>query len=258
MERQGQPLERKKTMDQKFSGGVGQVAGRDVKNSNSQANVSIHLHNGENAKRYISDRQRRAIGAKVFELEAKTGVEKLIVYRRLMTRFKFQSMDEMPRDMFERVMRYLDGWIRNGTTEQLPTPATVAAPIRRVIEERIPDSMPQATSAEPSIMPKESAFSPASPSPAALPENQPNRFPWLTVCLAAIAITAIAGTLYVVMNRTTDYALNQSADASRHCEYGGTRYTVGSIVRQDGLRQRCEATPGHAAAWQPLAANGRH
>ncbi|WP_231716814.1 hypothetical protein [Burkholderia ubonensis] len=48
-------------MDQKCSGEVGQIAGRDVKDSNSQANVNNHLHNGAKAKRYISDRQRRAV-----------------------------------------------------------------------------------------------------------------------------------------------------------------------------------------------------
>ncbi|PAJ78848.1 hypothetical protein [Burkholderia ubonensis] len=69
-------------MVQKFSGEVGQVACRDVKASNAQANVSIHLHGEIAAKQHISVKQRRAIGAKVHELDAKTRVERLTVYRR--------------------------------------------------------------------------------------------------------------------------------------------------------------------------------
>lgn len=246
-------------MDQKFSGEVGQVAGRDVKNSGAQASVNIHLHNGVESKRYISDRQRRAIGAKVFELEAKTGVEKLMVYRRLMTRFKFRSMDEMPRELFERVMRYLDGWIRNGTAEQ----GASSFP-QREIKEQAPAPEPQATSTEPriehvapAILAATVPVSTSTQSGIAPAQTQKRQRSRHVVASAAVAAVAIVVVSYVTVNRPDAPTVSQMAAPPLHCEYGGHRYTVGSIVRQEGLRQRCETTAERVAAWQPVTSNGR-
>ncbi|MCS6473385.1 hypothetical protein NX871_26065 [Burkholderia thailandensis] len=108
-------------MNQKFSGDIGQVAGGDVKSNSAQTNVNLHFH-GSDLKsavpKFISDRQRNAIARKAFEIQAKTGTDKLMVYRRLMTVFDFERMDEMPRNVYERVIKYLDSWIRNGTLGQ--------------------------------------------------------------------------------------------------------------------------------------------
>src|SRR5690348_12784526 len=103
-------------MEQKFTGNIGQVAGRDVKTNSAQSNVSVHIHN-EPKIRYISDRQRSAIARKAYQIQATTQTDKLMVYRRLMTVFKFPNMDEMPRDVYQRAMSYLEVWLRNGTTE---------------------------------------------------------------------------------------------------------------------------------------------
>lgn len=238
-------------MVQKFTGEVGQVAGRDVKSSNAQANVNIHLHNGTESKQYISDRQRRAIAAKVFELEERTGVEKLIVYRRLMTRFKFQSMDELPRDVFERVMRYLDGWLRNGTADQAAVPpaqteggeSTVAAS----------SSMPQPS--------QQLSFAAAEPSAAhavlALSPRHTKQTLWLPILLAVTASIGVFAMVAAVAHRPSHDTQLQKVGPSPHCEYAGDRYTIGSIVRQEGLRQRCEATGNNPAEWQPLAPGSR-
>ncbi len=83
----------------------------------------MYIHN-EPKPRYISDRQRSAIARKAYQIRAKTQTDKLMVYRRLMTVFKFPNMDEMPRDVFQRAISYLEGWLRNGTTEQAAAKAT--------------------------------------------------------------------------------------------------------------------------------------
>ncbi|UEP52050.1 alpha/beta hydrolase [Burkholderia ambifaria] len=240
-------------MDQKFSGEVGQVAGRDVKNSGAQASVSIHLHNGEGAKRCISDRQRRAIGAKVFELEAKTGVEKLIVYRRLMTRFKFQTMDEMPRDLFERVMRYLDGWIRNGSAEQVSP-----APAQPEVKEPTPATpQPIALAESPADPPAPQVVAAttakAEPVPA---QQQKARLPWLAVSIAVVATAGVAAALYTVTHRPDESAQDQAAVTSPHCEYGGNRYSLGSVVMQAGVRRQCAAVDD-GAAWERVDTSRR-
>ncbi|MFP4894513.1 alpha/beta hydrolase [Paraburkholderia sp. EG304] len=238
-------------MVQKFSGEVGQVAGRDVKSSNAQANVNIHLHNGAESRRYISDRQRRAIAAKVFELEAQTGVEKLIVYRRLMTRFKFQSMDEMPRDLFERVVRYLDGWLRNGTADQAA--ASHADPASK---EGIPAAPSQ-------VAPIEQQASGAALAPLVMEAElvhaprQKKQTPWLAISLTVAGTVSLLAVLSVVAHRPRHDTQLQTAAPPPHCEYAGNRYTLGSIVKQEGLRQRCEATGDNPAEWQPLASVGR-
>ncbi|WP_028206600.1 hypothetical protein [Paraburkholderia nodosa] len=238
-------------MVQKFTGEVGQVAGRDVKSSNAQANVNIHLHSGEESKRYISDRQRRAIAAKVFELEERTGVEKLIVYRRLMTCFKFQSMDELPRDLFERVMRYLDGWLRNGTADQAAPPPALSEGGESIPAVSSPIAPAHHQPGFAASVPA-AAHSPFAPLP-----KHTMQIPWLPICLAVIASMGVFAAVAWVVHRSSHETQPQTVTPTPHCEYAGTRYTIGSIVRQEGLRQRCAATGNHPAEWQPLASGGR-
>lgn len=233
-------------MNQKFNGEVGQVAGGDVKASNAQANVNIHLHSGAESKQYISERQRRAIGAKVFELEAKTGVEKLMVYRRLRTVFKFPSMDEMPRDLFERVMRYLDGWIRNGSADQ-PARASVQSKLNEQ-KHAAPQSVASAESQAEHAVRQAEVMASIEPESTQV-QQQKKQSPWLAVSIAVMVTTAVAATLYVVMHRPDESVQNQAAFSSPHCEYGGNRYSLGSVVMQVGVRRQC-ATTGDGAAWQ--------
>ncbi len=238
-------------MVQKFNGEVGQVAGRDVKSSNAQANVNIHLHNGVESKQYISDRQRRAIAVKVFELEERTGVEKLIVYRRLMTCFKFQSMDALPRDLFERVMRYLDGWLRNGTADQAAARPAQAEGGESSPAAPLPSSPTHQHTGFTAVAPA-TVRAPFAPMP-----NPTRHTSWLPIFLTVTASMGVFAAAAWVAHRPSHETQPQTVTPPPHCEYAGTRYTIGSIVRQEGLRQRCEATLDHPAEWQPLASGGR-
>ncbi|MDY7792179.1 alpha/beta hydrolase [Burkholderia ubonensis] len=252
-------------MVQKFSGEVGQVAGRDVKTSNAQANVSIHLHGEIAAKQHISVKQRRAIGAKVYELEAKTGVEKLMVYRRLMAVFDFPNMEQMPRDVFDRAMRYLDSWVRNGTTGPTPSTDTQPESKERLAQSSVPhvvsepkqprtvtnDVAPaaiaafteQVVSAPPSAAPVTSAK-----------ERKP--LSWLAVSGVFVGAAVAATLLYGITIRPTEVTQVAVSNTSAHCEYAGSRYSVGSVVMQAGVRQQCAST-GDGIEWQRIEPSHR-
>ncbi|WP_081080849.1 alpha/beta hydrolase [Burkholderia stagnalis] len=246
-------------MNQKFSGDVGQVAGRDVKSNSAQTNVNVHFHGGESkpaVTKFISDKQRNAIARKAFEIEAKTGTDKLMVYRRLMTVFDFERMDEMPRNVYERAIKYLDGWIRRGTLGQAPdVPAQqeVKEPALTASKSLIQSESPVERPATPVVV-----AAPADPvsAPASTPaQQQRNRAPWIAVAIVGTAIAASA--LYVVALRPSVPAQTRAAEPHQRCEYGGNSYSAGGVVMQAGIRQQCVTDGEQGARWE-RAPSGRH
>jgi len=252
-------------MNQKFSGDVGQVAGGDVKSNSAQTNVNVHFHSGESkpvVTQFISDKQRNAIARKAFEIEEKTGTDKLMVYRRLMTVFDFERMDEMPRNVYERAIKYLDGWIRRGTLSQAPdVPAQqevkastlTAAPSDIRNESSVEQPTPSVVAATP---PEPAPVSqPASAPASASASQQRKRSPWLAVSIAATVI--VAAVLYVVAPRPEVLGQTQAVEPPQHCEYGGNRYSPGGVVMQAGIRQQCAIDGERGARWE-RAPGGRH
>ncbi|WP_334070398.1 alpha/beta hydrolase [Burkholderia cepacia] len=260
-------------MNQKFSGDVGQVAGGDVKSNSAQTNVNVHFHGGDSkpaVTKFISDRQRNAIARKAFEIEEKTGTDKLMVYRRLMTVFDFERMDEMPRAAYERAIKYLDGWIRRGTLGQTPdgptqpevkAPTLTASPSTARIEpaaERptsqiVAETLPEpARAAEPALAP---VREPAPVAASAPVQQERRRSPWVAVSIVAAMLVAAA--LYVVVPHHEVPAQLQAVEPSQHCEYGGNRYSPGGVVMQAGIRQQCVADGERGARWE-RAPGGRH
>ncbi|MBY8609955.1 alpha/beta hydrolase [Burkholderia arboris] len=245
-------------MNQKFSGDVGQVAGGDVKSNSAQTNVNVHFHGGQSkpvVTKFISDKQRNAIARKAFEIQAKTGTDKLMVYRRLMSVFDFERMDEMPRSVYERATKYLDGWIRRGTLGQTPdTPAqpevtapalTATPPIIRneALAERPIPPIVSATPVEPALA-AESAPATAS-APAQLERK---RLLWVAVSIAAAVM--VAASFYVVASGREVPAQLPAVELPQHCEYGGDRYSPGGVVMQAGIRQQCVADGERGARWE--------
>ncbi|MFP3507210.1 alpha/beta hydrolase [Burkholderia sp. SIMBA_062] len=266
-------------MNQKFSGDVGQVAGGDVKSNSAQTNVNVHFHGSESkplVPKFISDKQRNAIARKAFEIEEKTGTDKLMVYRRLMTVFDFERMDEMPRNVYERAIKYLDGWIRNGTLGQAPTApghredkAATAASSQSVVPSESRQELPvppavtaSARAPEPSrvdvaAQAPTSALAPSpAPRPAPVPTQQQHRWVWPAVSIVATAAAVIAAVQYVGAHQPNTPSQAQAAEPAQHCEYGGDRYSPGSVVMQAGVRRQCVAVEG-GAAWQKADATRR-
>ncbi|MBU9247003.1 alpha/beta hydrolase [Burkholderia multivorans] len=240
-------------MNQKFGGEIGQVAGGDVKSNSAQTSVNVHFHGGEpkaDATKFITDKQRAAIARRAFEIEAKTGTDKLMVYRRLKTVFGFEFIEQMPRSTYERAIKYLDSWIRNGNLGHPPAPSgqqkikhpTSPAP---TVHCESPVPQPQ-TSVPIAVTP---ALAASAMSPALVQQNgkRPRRG---AMALAVIAvIVAAAGAYFYVERHRTDVVERVQAAEPVHCEYGGDRYSPGSIVMQVGVRRQCVAADG-VAAWQ--------
>lgn len=240
-------------MNQKFEGSIGQVAGRDVKTNSAQSSVNVHIHNGPGDK-YVSAKQRNAIARKAYEIEAKTQTDRLMVYRRLMTVFKFSSMDEMPRDVFPRAMSYLNGWLRNGTTEQVakvPHAAVVAA----TTPKEIADSVETLPSPPALMLRPDGPAGDMHSAPTQVSGSRrgiPNR-----IRIAAVVVIALSASGYFVVNHVRAVGQVEKQAAGTQCEYGGDRYSIGSVVLQAGLRQKCVALADHGAGWQPLTPSGR-
>ncbi|WP_269503752.1 alpha/beta hydrolase [Burkholderia sp. IMCC1007] len=248
-------------MNQKFSGDVGQVAGGDVKSNSAQTNVNLHFHGSDSkpiVTKFISERQRNAIARKAFEIAAKTGTDKLMVYRRLMTVFNFERMDEMPRNVYERAIKYLDTWIRNGTLGQ-----ALGVTAKQEAKESEPAAQPPVVASELSIPSVVTAMTPVptpspSPAPARAPAHQQSkRTPLLAVSIAATAAAVVAAVLYVEAHRPDTPAQTQAAEPPQHCEYGGDRYSPGGVVMQAGIRQQCVTDGERGARWE-RAPSGRH
>ncbi|CAE6784438.1 hypothetical protein R69658_04227 [Paraburkholderia aspalathi] len=242
-------------MEQKFNGNIGQVAGRDVKTNSAQSNVSVHIHN-EPKQRYISDRQRCAIARKAYQIQAKTQTDKLMVYRRLMTVFKFPNMDEMPRDVYSRAMSYLEVWLRNGTTEPASVNSTSRNQVRAAEMPRhdATEGASNTVAPEKPVVLDPPIFAQTAATIASAPAK---RTPWRAVAVACGAIAALAAMTYVVVERLTASAQLPAAPVAAQCEYGGHRYSIGSVVLQAGLRQQCATTGENAATWEKLSTGRR-
>ncbi|AOJ11686.1 hypothetical protein [Burkholderia mayonis] len=246
-------------MNQKFSGDVGQVAGHDVKSNSAQASVNLHFHSGESkpvVTKVISDRQRNVIARKAFEIQGKTGTDKLMVYRRLMTVFNFKKMDDMPRDVYERALKYLDGWIRNGTMLQVPVALKQTDVTSPSSIETSKPSIPavQRTPRHPLDV-VASAMPPTASHPTS--KRQWTRYGVTApICLGLLVLAAIF--YFEIGRRPATEQVAATEATPLHCEYGGSRYTVGSIVMQAGKRARCIEAVGHGVEWQPLATSKRH
>ncbi|AXF09548.1 alpha/beta hydrolase [Paraburkholderia graminis] len=240
-------------MEQRFNGDIGQVAGRDVKTNSAQSNVSVHIHN-EPKPSYISDRQRSAIARKAYEIQAKTQTDKLMVYRRLMTVFKFPNMDEMPRDVYPRAMSYLEVWLKNGTTE----PASVKASSRTPRHGTDTSHRDAAEGASHAVAPtKPVVANPQVFAHVAAPEAPAKRAPWRVVAVACGVIAALSAVTYFVVDLSAASAQLPAAPLAAQCEYGGHPYSIGSVVLQAGLRQQCVVRGDKTASWEPVSARYR-
>ncbi|RBL66016.1 alpha/beta hydrolase, partial [Pseudomonas sp. MWU13-2625] len=88
------------------------------------------------------------------------------------------------------------------------------------------------------------------PGPASAPaQQQRKRWGWPAVSIAATAAMVIAAVQYVGAHHPDTPAQIQVAEPAHHCEYGGDRYSPGSVVMQAGIRRQCVAVDD-GAAWQ--------
>ncbi|MDR6500225.1 hypothetical protein J2785_003381 [Burkholderia ambifaria] len=239
-------------MKQNFSGDIGQVAGRDVNATSTLSNFNLYFHNVRDV-RYISERQRNAIARRALNIQVKTGTDKLIVYRRLMTVFNVPNMDEIPTAIYKRVISYLNAWLKNGWTDE-----TAGA------RPRSSASSHDRQSCRTEVAPELATFStpaPAfhtSPSTSQQPvstfthtqDDLSTQWHMLTVMLAVVAALAVS-VCVVVWSSMTPGGQPLTAVLLR-CEYGGHRYSLGSIVAQAGTLLRCVEVDKYSVTWQAM------
>lgn len=223
-----------------FKREVGQVAGGDIQSNTAQAHVDLHIHHSTNVT-FITERQRSAINRKAYQIEVRTGTDKLMVYRRLMSVFGFARMDSLPRDEYARVMSYLDAWLRSGTAPLL------SGNVARNTGQR----SRAASAAGPKALRALGCQGGARcAEPAAKFATGRTRTSWRTVVASTAAAVAIGSGLYFALEQRAVANAGASAQA-QHCEYDGTRYSIGSVVLQAGARQRCATTLNRMPTWQP-------
>ncbi|ABX18536.1 alpha/beta hydrolase [Burkholderia multivorans] len=247
-------------MNQKFDGEIGQVAGGDVKSNSAQTSVNVHFHGGEPKAaetEFINNKQRAAIAHRVFKIQKQTGTEALMVYRRLKTVFDYESIERMPRSKYKPAISYLDSWLRNGNLGNPPGSAAlqkVKHPSPAAPTARRESPSPHVQFASPAA----ATFSPAAPMATAVPVQQNSRASRRgAMALVGIAVIVAAATVYLYVERHPA-GVRQQVEAAEppQCEYGGNRYSLGGVVMQAGIRQRCVADADHGVRWE-RATGGR-
>jgi hypothetical protein len=239
---------RKMTNKSEFKREVGQVVGGDAQSNTAQAHIDLHVHQSASAAP-ISERQRHALARKIFEIHEKTGIDTLMVYRRIMSRFDFESMDVMPSRTFSKAMSYLDGWLRNGTAAP-PDRATPPSTLKNRKQEEI---SPKRSSAFHGVQPATSAPCEPIVTPTRAMAAPMGRFSLLSF-VAGIMVMAIGVAGYATMHGP---AVAVAGVESARCEYDGHPYSVGSVLTQAGMKEVCVASQANTAAWKVLAPPSR-
>lgn len=116
--------------EQHFTGDVGQVAaGNAVSHTHgpSQRNV-INIHNGASAtpSAPITELQRRAIAAKVFEVSNASDLDTIDIYRIILAEFGAEKIRELPKSEYRAAMELLAQLEKEAGA--VPSPAQVDAP----------------------------------------------------------------------------------------------------------------------------------
>ncbi|WP_157646000.1 hypothetical protein [Burkholderia ubonensis] len=242
-------------MMQNFSGDIGQVAGRDVKANNAQSNVSLHFHNAKQL-RFISDRQRNAIARRALRIQVETGTDKLLVYRKLMTVFDLGSIDEMPASIYKRVILYLNSWLKNKWTDQTAAGVKSRGPAssHNVQFRQTRNSPEPATLSEGAHASQQKLLAGQHSTSKSTRPYWNGLIPWH----AFVVVLTVIVTLVIVLNGNwSTPASHPVMAAPLLCEYGGYRYSLGSIVMQAGIRSRCVEMDTRRVTWQPLTDSKR-
>ncbi|WP_157658576.1 hypothetical protein [Burkholderia ubonensis] len=240
---------------QNFRGEIGHVAGRDIKANNSLSNVSLHFHNAQYMQ-CISNRQRNAIARRALKIQIQTGTDKLIVYQRLMMVFDFHNMAEMPSAIYKRVIAYLDAWLKNGWTDDMAG----TAPWRlksshdwqvdrtKAASELTTISAP-AHASQLGLSADRQTTSAVTPTPSGRP------MPWHKLAVVSAMTAALVVSVCVVVWGSMVPGREPFTSVSMQCEYGGYRYSLGSIVPQAGTLLRCVEVGLHSVKWHAMPDN---
>lgn len=233
--------------EQHFTGDVGQVAaGNAVSHTHgpSQRNV-INIHNGATAapSAPITELQRRAIAAKVFEVSNASDLDTIDIYRIILAEFGAEKIRELPKSEYRAAMELL---------AQLEKEAGAApSPIQ------VDDPSPFTISTPPTV---ETRLEPADHLCPHCAEHKRNLVAVLDQSrnarrLSGIVISVLA--LFAAGSAAMTYsgALSATGPTSEPvCRFNNGAYSIGSVVAVGGNKSReCVlGADGNQTRWESV------
>jgi hypothetical protein len=77
-----------------------------------------------------------------------------------------------------------------------------------------------------------------------------NNLAFTYVLAVAVCVVAVGAFVYAVVQHKTPPQPHSIAAEAPNCEYGGDRYSLGSVVMQAGVRRFCVSVDRSGATWQ--------
>ncbi|MDB0543511.1 hypothetical protein LBW62_19915 [Ralstonia solanacearum] len=231
-----------------IQGDAGQVVAGDATHDGASATnhlsnvITINNGKGDHAPepiRKINDLQRRRIASKVHEVMDAIGMEKLEVYRIILTDFGLDEIRDLPRNQFKAVMETLERWIAEEREER---------------EEPVIE-----TSSAPASPERESQVIPTGPCIGCTAvESQLTRMRRWVVAAVGLALAAGGAAGYAVFTPAGVSAgtlargsANAIAGSAATCQHDGKVYSRGSVTRMsDNTLYVCSASDSGAASWE--------
>jgi len=204
---------------------VGDVAqlitgGTVYEGSNPQLSNVFNLSFGSNADRAITDLQRKAIAYRVGEVLSATGLERIDVYKVILTDFGVDKLGELPRHSFHEVMALLDLWVKDPL--KAPHSSSLAHPF--------------ALSGDPG-----SASEPSEPSGGSQRRNT-------TIIVSNRQLVCTIGAAGALLFGAWLAGLGLSQDPTV-CQFNGRAFSVGSVLRMEGFKRVCQRTTNDGPEW---------
>ncbi|VVE71547.1 hypothetical protein PAN31117_04091 [Pandoraea anapnoica] len=235
--------------EQHFTGDVGQVAaGNAVSHTHgpSQRNV-INIHNGASTvpSAPITELQRRAIAAKVFEVSNASDLDTIDIYRIILAEFGAEKIRELPKSEYRAAMELLAQLEKEAgagpSTETRETltvieahPQPVIAPVNSESYQDCPHCVDATARVDHAIRKMKTARTLAG------------------VMTSALLVVLVGG---AVLTYTGTPKAKSLVPTPPVCQFGGAAYSIGSVVAAQGSKAR-ECKPdakGAGAHWEVSA-----
>jgi hypothetical protein len=204
---------------------IGDVAqlitgGTVYEGSSPQLSNVFNLSFGANTDRAITDLQRKAIAYRVGEVLSATGLERIDVYKVILTDFGINKLGELPRDSFHEVMALLDRWVK----DPLKVPPSSSK-----------HSHPYALIDGPG-----SSREPP-PSDGAMGRNT-------TIVISNRHLFSAIGVAGALLCGVWLAGVGLSQDPTV-CQFDGRAFSVGSVLKMEGLKRECQRTTDEGPEW---------
>lgn len=210
---------------------VGDVAqlvtgGTVVEGSSPHMSNVLNLSFGSKEVRTITDLQRKEIATRVGEVLSITGLERLDVYKVILTDFGVDKLAELSRDSYHEVMALLDGWVREA--KGLPPPrATAPSLISALIGAPSPNNAPQ-------------------------PPADSSSCHGIARHLVGLYLLGAFGVAGAIIGGMLLLGLGQPQGPAL-CHFDGNLYSVGSVVKMGGRERECQRTTEDGPEWAGLS-----